>query len=181
MTRTASHRKLDSKLAGALVIGASLLASAPVWADAAAPAWVQDNYGLSCTPQCTLCHGSNLGGFGNFRTITVNGQSKGGFILTIKACGFVPTDQNTWKPAFDQCELNKTDTDGDGTPDIAELKEGRDPNDPNPTAILCGGDQGPTYGCVHVARKGSVDGLGLLAGGAVLFAGIALSRRRRSR
>jgi hypothetical protein len=146
----------------------------------AAPAFVQQRFGLSCAPDCTLCHARSPGGYGNIRTVTVNGQMNS-FIAAIEACGFVPTDQNTWGPSFDNCEKNpafQKDTDGDGVKDMEELRVGTDPSDPSPTASVCG--SGPSYGCVRVARgTPSIDGVALVTSGAVLFAGIALTRRRR--
>jgi hypothetical protein len=176
MKHTSHSRKLSCRVVAGAALVAGLCISVEASADPNAPGYVQTAYGLSCTPQCTLCHATNAGGFANIRKIVVNGQSKGGFITTLEADGFVPTDQSTWGPAFAKCEANKTDTDGDGTPDIQELKMGDDPNDPAPGAALCG--NGPVYGCVHVARRGSVDGVALFVSSLVLLGGIAAARRR---
>lgn len=145
-----------------------------------APKYVQDHYGLSCTPPCLLCH-SNPNGGPYFRdAITPTGQAVSGFIITLYTHGFVPDNAHTgWDVAFTAIEQQKIDTDQDGIPDIQELRDGTDPNDgQNPNAQICG--NGPTYGCVRVARGTSVDGDALLVSGVVLLAGIALARRRRS-
>jgi hypothetical protein len=152
----------------------------------AAPAFVRARYNLPCTPECTLCHGTNAGGFYNIRSTVVNGQPlpkdmngvNVGFATSLKACGFEPTNQATWPTAFQTCENNPTlDLDQDGHQDMQEVRDGTDPNDPAPDALICG--SGPEYGCVRVARGNTVDGCALVTSGAVLFAGIAFTRRRR--
>jgi hypothetical protein len=176
MKRTRFDQSLRFFAVGAVASIAPLLVVTQAAADPAAPAFVQERFGLPCTPECTLCHATISGGFGNKRM--VNGKS---FIDAIEKCGFVPTDQSTWPTSFQACETNPmfiTDTDGDGTPDMQELRAGTDPSDPTPDAQVCGG--GPSYGCVRVARGTSVDGFALMTSGAVLLAGIALMRRRRS-
>lgn len=177
-----NRRSFDSLVRTALgvaIVSGGFLATRLASADAAAPAFVQQRFGLSCAPDCTLCHARSPGSFGNIRTVTVNGQTNA-FIAAIEACGFVPTDQNTWGPSFDACETNPAlakDTDGDGTFDMAELRAGTDPSDPTSGAQICG--SGPSYGCVRIARGTPVDGLAALTSSAVLVAGIALMRRRR--
>jgi hypothetical protein len=175
MTRNSQTNTLCDLVAAAAFV-AGLLLPCSARADQAAPAFVQERFGLSCTPECTLCHSTSPG---NYRLIrTVNGKS---FIDAIKRCGFDPIKPDTWPTSFQACETNPmfiTDTDGDGTPDMQELWEGTDPSDPTPGAAICGG--GPSYGCVRVARGTSVDGIALMTSSAVLLVGIALMRRRRS-
>jgi hypothetical protein len=130
-----------------------------------------------------FCHNSPYGGGGNYRdAITPSGQHVAGFIVALKTHGFTPDGgpNPTWDAAFAAIEQQKIDTDQDGTPDIEELIDGRDPNDGSPNDQICGSDKGPTYGCVRIARGTSVDGYALLASSAVLLAGIALARRRRT-
>lgn len=180
MKRRSFHSLIRTAL-GVVALVCGFVVTRSACADQAAPAFVQQRFGLSCAPDCTLCHARSPGSFGNIRTVTVNGQTNA-FIAAIEACGFVPTDQNTWGPAFDACENNPSlakDTDGDGVFDMKELRAGTDPSDPTPDAQICG--SGPSYGCVRVARGTSVDGFALVTSGAVLLAGIALTRRRRRR
>jgi len=175
--RIFGNRRYTSQAIAAAALVAVFFGAAPAHSDPGAPAFLQGKYGLACTPECTLCHATNLGNYGNYRLATLpNGQTSTteGFILSLKTCGFIPTDRNTWDPALTQCEATHVDSDHDGTPDIEELKAGTDPNNASPGAPICG----PTYGCVRVARGGSADGVALLVSGAVLFAGIALTRRR---
>jgi hypothetical protein len=180
-----NRTRLGPKLArGAIVAGvftAATFVAVPAQAYYGLPEHLKNTYNLSCTPECTFCHKSNLGGKGNERDATTpNGTAKTGFVATLRDIGrIVATNPSTWVPAFNLVESSRSDTDLDGTPDIEELKVGSDPMDASPAASICGGGGGPTYGCVRVARGTSVDGFALVASGAVLFAGIALTRRRR--
>jgi hypothetical protein len=161
----------------AIGLGASL-----AHADPRAPQYMQDTYHLPCTPSCTLCHATTLGGINNWRpAVKPDGTSvPGGFILALKTCGFQPLDMNTWQPALNKCETDGVDSDGDKVPDIKELEAGTDPNDgTDVNAQICGG--GPTYGCVRVARGNSIDGFALVASSVALLVGIALVRRRHAR
>jgi hypothetical protein len=177
--------RLGQKLArGATAVGvfaAVVSVAEPARAYYGLPEHLKNTYNLPCTPECTFCHGTNLGGKGNERSATTpNGTTKSGFIATLRDVGhIVAVDQSTWVPAFNLVESMGTDTDLDGTPDIEELKEGTDPMDGSPEAAICAGGGSPTYGCVRIARGTSVDGIALMTSGAVFFAGIALMRRRR--
>lgn len=170
-------------LAGHVVAGATLAAallSAPeAKADPGLPAYLERTYALSCTPECTLCHKDNNGGANNARdAVRRNGTVGAGFIPTLLNIGqIVAIDPNTWPAAFGRVEQARYDTDQDGIPDIDELRNETDPMDGSEGASICG--KGPTYGCVRVARGSSVDGVAALVSGAVLFAGIALLRRRK--
>jgi hypothetical protein len=182
MKRILRARNALCRAATAAAFGAVLFGVSPAQSAPNAPGYLQRKYSLPCTPQCTLCHGSTAGGFGNIRLATQpNGQTIPGvsFIADIEACGFHPTDTEAqWDVAFAQCDAAnpKPDADHDGTPDIDELKAGTDPNDASATASICGG--GPTYGCVRVARGNSIDGVALFLSGAVFLAGVAFTRRR---
>lgn len=180
--------RLTHKLACGLVAGSSLvavlLAASPARSDPRAPPRVQSDFNLPCTPDCTLCHQNNNGGIGNRRNaVDAKGQVvdpiNGGFIYDLLVCGFLPTDPNTYEPAFAKCESTKADADRDGVPDIDELTAGTDPNDGTPGKKIC--NESPTYGCVRVARGGPVDDVALFSSTAVLLIGIGLVRRRSAR
>lgn len=181
MNRTRLVRKLAGVTTAVGVFTAAMFVVEPARAYYGLPEHLKSTYNLPCTPECTFCHGSNAGGKGNERGATIpNGTKKSGFIATLRDVGhIVAVDSTTWVPAFNLVESAGTDTDQDGVPDIEELKVGSDPMDASPTASICAGGGGPTYGCVRVARGTSVDGMALLTSGAVLIAGIALTGRRR--
>jgi len=182
MKRTRLGYKIRcSSAAAAGSLAAVLFAAEPVRADPGLPSYLQENYGLSCAPECTFCHRTAVGGFGNERLATTpSGTTKEGFIATLRNVGrIVAPAPNTWDAAFANVAAARVDTDLDGTPDIDELNAGTDPMNGASGAQICG--EGPTYGCVRVARGNSVDGFALVTSGIVLFAGIALTRRRRSR
>lgn len=187
-----SLQELIRPLPVVVLAGAALLLAAAAHADPLAPGFIQQTFGLECTPDCTLCHATTVGGYGNYRNaVSATGQATGGaFILDLKACGFDPLKKDpTWAAAVATCEAPTPpagfpqgqkwppDADNDGVPDMAELKAGTDPNNGASGARICAGV--PTYGCVRVARGNSIDGLALFASTAVLFAGIALVRRKR--
>ena len=182
MKRIRLGQKLTARAAAAGAVAAALFAAEPASADPFLPAYLQTKYNLPCTPECTFCHKTNAGGVNNARMATKpNGATGNGFIPTLLTVGsIVAIDQRTWDPAFAAVDAAHYDTDGDGVPDIDELRAATDPMDASPTASVCGGG-GPSYGCVRIARGASVDGLALATSGAVLFAGIALMRRRRAR
>ena len=182
MNRSRLVRKLARVTTAAGVFTAAMFVVEPARAYYGLPEHLQSTYNLPCKPECTFCHGSNAGGKGNERKATTptGATLPSGFITTLKDVGhIVAVDSTTWVPAFNLVESARTDTDQDQVPDIEELKVGSDPMDGAPTASVCSGGGGPTYGCVRVARGTSVDGMALLTSGAVLLAGIALTRRRR--
>jgi len=129
---------------------------------------------------CTICHTGVMGGAGT---------SKQPFAVAMKTAGLQIENVASLQAALAALEAQKTDTDCDGTPDIEQLKQGRDPNTgayidgsgrPTPPATPCmsasGGDQ-PAFGCgAQLARAPAP-----WQGAATLLAalGAALARRRR--
>jgi MYXO-CTERM domain-containing protein len=73
------------------------------------------------TTHCIICHQTNSGGIG-----TVVHP----FGLAMKAAGLHLEDTTSLQNALHTLDANKTDSDCDGTPDIEQLKMGRDPNPP---------------------------------------------------
>lgn len=164
-------RRMDLRGAvAALALGGAMLASrnarAVVMADM--PGVIQKAANMPCTPACTLCHMVPEGGSGTAQQPFVGDLFDVGFNRDSSV-----TDIQT---AIDALKEQQVDGDGDGIPDIDELQQGLNPNDPNKGASLCG----PVYGCVRVAKPGRVDGVASAASAAVLLLGMALLRRRRT-
>ncbi len=87
------------------------------WPNRHSPGEIQAHLKLSYTPPCTLCHATATGGG---LVVTKFGQS-------MVAAGLNPNIA-TLDPALDTLNTNKTDSDGDGIPDIQALQEGLDPS-----------------------------------------------------
>jgi hypothetical protein len=141
------------------------------------PAAVQQLAGMTCTPQCTLCHNTNLGGPGNINTSTI-----GSTWVMFGLAGSEPTSING---AFAMAQAAMFDTDGDGTPDTVELQMGRDPDKADPNALICTATGGsavsaPEYGCGggRIARRGPIDNVAAFASAMVGLIGLAALRRR---
>jgi hypothetical protein len=150
-------------------------------ADPALPAFLDGYVKMKCTPDCTLCHNDDTGGYNNLRSAINDGKTVNGFGYVLENdFNLSPVSQSTWGPAVDADRAKNSDIDGDGVDDIQELMDGTDPNDPSPDSTICGGG-GPTYGCARLSPKGSVDGVASAASGAVLVLGLGLMRRRRSK
>lgn len=140
------------------------LTIASAWATSTYPAAVQAELDMPCAPTCTLCHATNAGGAGtvvsNFGLAMFgeHGLTGGGNVASVTA-------------ALAEMEVDQVDSDNDGTIDIAELAEGRDPNpDAAPFCDLVL----PIYGCFGPA-EGSAAGMGLMA-----LLGLTTLRRRTS-
>jgi hypothetical protein len=122
----------------ALVV-ATLLAAGLAQASSNYPAEVRAHLGLNYTPDCTLCHNVPSGGYG---TVTTP------FGTSMRARGLVAQNIRSLDTALDALAAEKTDSDGDGVPDIDELKAGTDPN-----AAGGGAVPPPTYGCFDVSGQ----------------------------
>lgn len=165
-----------------IAIGSVLISSAFVAAPAAARSEftgdVARDLNMPCEPDCTLCHRTLAGGPGNLRFVKGT-QDVPGFGFALKGdFGVDVSNRDSLGPALQAAEAAGSDVDGDGVPDITELKAGDDPNDPTAGARLCG-SSAPEYGCLRVAPRGSVDSTGALAGIAVLLVGASRLHRRR--
>jgi hypothetical protein len=166
----------------------TLLVSALVWPAraSAAPNFPRnikaappEGLGLNYTPPCSICHQ-----FGK----TGNGTPIEPFAWSMRARGLTGS-RGTLTPALDLDEKDGVDSDGDGIPDIIELRNGTDPNSPANDCIIPEGtptDAGqctpgtqasPSLGCAtrpDHERAGAAGGLGFLG----LLLGIAAVRRR---
>jgi hypothetical protein len=125
---------------------------------------VQRHLALGAPPRqsCALCHTNGVTGVGTVNTPI--GKA-------LRARGLVSGNDGSLTAALDALAKDGVDSDGDGVPDVEELKAGTDPN-------VAGTDTGaspatPKYGCgAEVAP-----GLEALALGVWLV----FSRRRRAR
>jgi uncharacterized protein (TIGR03382 family) len=161
MTMLPAHRLLAG-LAAATVC----LAPAGVLASENYRSEVRSVLSLSFTPECTLCHESEEGGY---NTVTLP------FGLTLRSRGLTGRDTPSLRRALRAVEAEGKDSDGDGTPDVAELRTGGDPNvaplqpgqtaSPDPVA--------PDYGCSASGAPALLAPLGLLL--------LASGLRRRTR
>ena len=135
-------------------------------------------------PPCTICHTDLSGGTG---TVTR------AFGIAMRKDGLIPYDPDSLKKALAASEAAKTDSDCDKVSDIAQLKEGRDPNTgayidgsgkTAPAASSCGGStekpETPEYGCgAHITATSSASAWQSALAVAALL-GVGLFRRRRA-
>jgi len=137
------------------------------------PPEIHARLGLTADPACAICHQGGITGLG---TVTTP------FGKAMRARGLVPFDIGTLDAALDKMAADKVDSIGDGTPDIDDLKAGRDPNVPDTdagTTVPVDAAVVPAYGCgAHVAPGSDVDPWAA-ALGALVAAALVASRRRR--
>jgi hypothetical protein len=119
---------------------------------------------LADAPLCTLCHISNIGGTGTVdKPFGRNLMNKYG----LRQLDIPGLDR-----ALMLAEQNGDNVDGDQVPDIAELRQGTDPNTPEGGVAA----EGPKFGCYCTAVRARS---GFSAAGAVWLAALALSGFRR--
>jgi hypothetical protein len=124
----------------AFVLGMSRTA----YASPTFPDFIRDDLGLAESPPCTDCHIDPNGGYGTATTP---------FATYLRSRGLRATDTASLRTALAAAAAERHDSNGDGVPDIDELKANRDPN---------GGSSGnrppPKYGCgAHIAPLSSSD------------------------
>lgn len=129
------------------------------------PGQIQSDLSLSYQVPCSVCH--IKGNTGASTPIAA-------FALSLRSRG-LQGDPSSLSSALSRSESDRVDSDGDGTPDIAELRAGTDPNSSANASIV--NDQEPGYGCGGSAPHG---------GGGPAVAGIfglawLLFRRHRGR
>jgi hypothetical protein len=109
------------------------LTAAPAAASPTFPAEIASHLGAP-TPPCTICHQGTPG----------LGTATTAFATAMKARGLVPQNLASLDTALDALAAENHDSNGNGVPDVQELKDGADPN-----ATGGGGSSvTPTYGCV---------------------------------
>lgn len=156
------------RAAAAATAAASVLATAEATAAASPifPGVVQTHLELASAPDCTLCHAGTPG----------LGSATTPFATSLRSRGASAGNEASLTTALDALAGERKDSDGDGTPDIEELKAGSDPNGAGEGTIT------PEYGC-SVGAPGRVrgDDAAMAAAAALVAAcafGLGLSRRR---
>lgn len=134
----------------------------PALASSVYPPGIKTKLGLSAEPEasCALCHATSAGGDAVSKPFGMAMKGKG--LMGGSAIPFLES-------ALTQLEAAGTDSDGDGTGDVAELRAARNPNvaDAVPQPM----PPSPKYGC-------GADVVPAL-GGALALLTLGLRRRRR--
>lgn len=121
---------------------AALLASGAATASPPFPGGIESDLQLSYSPQCAICHAGGVTGYG-----TVHMP----FGTAMRERGLVPEDLSSLATALERMKADGVDSNGNGVPDVDELKAGADPNAGAPGA----GDP-PQYGCSAAAPAGPI-------------------------
>jgi hypothetical protein len=132
-------RRSPQPLVALAALAGALVTSLAARATPTFPATIESDLGLAAAPPCSLCHVGP----------TTRASVGTPFAEALLARGVRGFDEKSLGAALAQLEAEKVDSDGDGAPDIAELRAGTDPN----VSSLGGGDAGtgapetPRYGC----------------------------------
>ena len=156
------------------VLGIALLGALQANASADFPNVVKSHLSLAQPPACALCHTNGITGMGTVNTPVGD---------ALQAFGLAAGDDTSLVSALDALQSAGTDSDGDGTGDVSELKSERNPNVSDGSAadggtpVTDGGSSSgtpppPKFGCGANAAPGAS---GLVAVGVLLH---WLSRRR---
>jgi hypothetical protein len=146
--------------------GCLVFAALPAAASSSFPMAVKGHLQLSNVPACALCHTGGQTGMGTVNT---------GFGKALRDEGLTAGDDDALRTALDALAAKGTDSDADGTPDVEELKAGRNPNLADAPGVDAGTavvPPSPKYGC----GANAVPGLGGLV---ALMVVAGFSRRRR--
>jgi len=202
----ASMRRLGSRaqrFGCALAAGAfAVLSAATAAAHSDFPGIIQDTFGSSCAPQCTLCHVNPSGGLplkvGEHYVDGMNPSHRGyGVFISnlaarppagtptsanlatkLRALKGTPCNNNSMEGSV--VDTGDCDTDGDGVSDFAEL-DAEPARDPDVSGVgnnsIC-----PSYGCgasiAALPRDADANGR---AGALTAALGVALVLARRAR
>ena len=129
------------------------------------PAQIQSDLSLSYRVPCSVCH---------IKGNTAASTPISPFALSLRSRGLV-AEPSSLSSALLRSETEGVDSDGDGTPDVVELRAGTDPNSSANASIV--NDQEPGYGCGGAAPRGRSGPA--LAG--IVGLGWLLIRRHRGR
>jgi len=91
---------------------------------------IQNTLSSPTAPPCTLCHTKSAGGDGTVKTP---------FGSNFLSQGLRAHDKSKLRKLLASAETKATDSDGDGVPDITELKAGTDPNQAETPSVSTGG------------------------------------------
>lgn len=165
--RTASPSAPPRALASAALAAVLFGAASPALATPNFPARIQVELGLGAAPACSLCHeGPQQRG-----TVTTP------FGVSMLSRGLDAYDEPLLVNALLALDGEGKDSDGDGAPDIDELRQGDDPN------VAPGGEAPivPDYGCSVAAPSGLIPQRGARdAWTPALFLALAALARRRA-
>ena len=126
------------------------------------PDAIATELGVSCTPQCTVCHETNSGGSG---TVIME------FGMAMEDRGLTGgANTSGLQTALASMTADGVDSDGDGVSDTDELIAG---TDPNPGGAPFCDVLTPTYGCFNTTQR-PASGMALLG---ALTAFVLVTRR----
>jgi hypothetical protein len=122
------------RLLVASAFGAALVVTAPARASEVFPPEIRQVLELEAEPSCTICHATNSGGL---KTVVKP------FGIKMQSRGLLYKNLPSLRIALAALEAEGSDVDGDGAPDIDELRDGTDPN------VSSSGEAPlvPDYGC----------------------------------
>jgi hypothetical protein len=157
------------RFAPALVVSLHAL---PAFASPVYPITIQTQLGLAKAPDCTLCHHDDNGGAGTVvrpfgRTMTGRFGLVGGSNIA------------ALKSALEGDDAEHVDSDGDGVPDIDELRAGTDPN-VGVSGVESSDVPLPETGCSLPIRAATRSAKAWLFGLLMACARFASLRRRRT-
>lgn len=133
------------------------------------PLVIQTKLSLKNAPDCLLCHNNEQGGLGTVTT-PVGSWFYGN--------GLRAYNESTLTFLISKSEMTGQDSDGDGVPDMTELREGTDPNVPN----LADGGVGQTETPLTLKTGCAIGGESpSIAGTLLAFVVMSWSMRRRGR
>jgi hypothetical protein len=137
------------RLAIAIAIVLAGLGASAAQAKEEFPGEIARSLGLGYDPPCRLCHVQGTTGAGSVVTP---------FGISMQAHGLTGS-RSSIAPALEGLRADKTDSDGDGKPDVDELIANTDPNTPADVMLA---NSSPQYGCSvggHGRARRSVEAL----------------------
>jgi hypothetical protein len=158
---------MRTKLAVLVSLAAAVLAQTQTAnASTEFPPVIADTLGITSQSACTICHATDLGGYG---TVVKP------FGIYMRSRGLKAHNADSLRGALAAMIAEKHDTDENGQTDEDALKAGADPNPPiNPDV-----SEPIQYGCFRIATHRPESGLGWFAFGAAALLWLRRAQRRR--